>query len=451
MEKNIRVLIIDDSKDDTDLLIRRLTKEGYAPRFARVDVPAQLIQQLQHHDWDVIIVDHSMPRFSSKEAIDLIKKENLDIPIIIVSGMIGEEEAVSAMRTGAHDIILKDNLSRLAPVIERELRETRIRHDKRIAEERVKILSQAVEQSRNMVFISDDSGVITYVNSSFCELTGYSADEVDSQTATLLNANNENICSWGNDKICCSWHDQQLNVVFSGQNWRGEVYLKRKNGEEFWALVSISPIKNDKSDVINLVNVGEDLSELKEKENELARMAFYDSVTGLANRRLLDDRLQQLIKSSNRYGKIAALLCLDLDKFKKVNDTLGHGAGDKLLKWVAEKIQSCIRNNDTAARTGGDEFHVLITELDSENVINGIAEKILTTLSEPFTTDSKSLSVTTSMGIVIIPRDGDDIKELKTKGDIALYYAKDKGRNNFQRYVDGMKLEKIETEKSEAV
>jgi len=451
MEKNIRVLVVDDSIDATDLIIRQLTKEGYAPSFVRVDIASHFVEQLQKKDpWNVIILDHVLPRFSSREAIELVKQEKLDIPIIIVSEIIGEEEVVKAMQLGAHDIVLKNNLSRLAPVIEREMREKEVRDKKRAAEERVTILSQAVEQSRNMVFISDESGVITYVNSSFRELTGYSDEEVYMQTATLLNASDDRVRTWGNDKICCSWHEQQLNVVFSGKNWRGEVLVKPKNREEFWTLVSISPIKNSEGKVVNLVNVGEDLSELKEKENELARLAFYDSVTGLANRRLLDDRLEQLIKSTKRYGNSAALLCLDLDKFKKVNDTLGHGAGDSLLKWVADNLLSCIRDSDTAARTGGDEFHILITNLESEDLVRSVADKILKRLNEPFTSGSKSITVTTSIGIVLIPRDGDNIKELKMKGDIALYYAKDKGRNNYQHYVDGMKLEKIEQEKSKA-
>ena len=455
MKKIINILIVDDSSDDTKLLIRHLTQEGYTPRFERVDTPSRLIQELRgSKSWEIILMDHAMPEFSSKGAIELVKAENCDIPVVIVSGYISEVEAVIAMRDGAKDIIFKDNLSRLTAVIDRELREAKIRIKKREAEAQVKTLSQAVEQSRNMVFISDSSGVITYANSSFLELTGYSLNRVLENTATLLDAGDDHICYWSNKKVCCSWHDQQMDVVFSGNSWRGEVFLQRKNGENFWALVSISPIKNDQGDVVNLVNVGEDLSELKAKQAELARMAFYDSVTGLANRRLLDDRMQQLLNSNDQFknsnrssdcnGKVAALLCLDLDRFKKVNDKLGHGAGDNLLKWVAEKIQSCIRKSDTAARTGGDEFHVLITELSSEADIDGVAKNILTKLNEPFVSGAISTIISTSMGIVSIPRDGNDIKELKTKGDIALYYAKDKGRNNYQHYVDGMKLEKIQ-------
>ncbi len=459
MEKNIRILIIDDSTSNTNVLVRRLTNEGYAPRFERVDIPSKLSQQLQHNTWDIIIAEHSIPRFSSMEAIKLIKAKDPDIPIIIISDSMNENEVVDTMRAGASDIILRGNMSRLIPVIERELRETQIRSEKRIAEERVLVLSQAIEQSRNLIFISDSSGVITYVNPSFCDITGYTAEEVYEQTAMLLNASNESVGSWNNKKICCSWHDQQLKVVFSRENWRGEIYVKRKTGEEFWVLGSISSIKNSNGDVVNLVNVGEDLSELKEKEVELAHLAFYDPVTGLANRRLLDDRLQQQLNMFQPYGrakrlgdskgKISALLCIDLDKFKKVNDTQGHGVGDILLKWVAEIIKSCIRDTDTAARTGGDEFHVLITELECEDV-NIIAEKILTGLNKPFHHGKNHINVTASMGIVLIPRDGNDIKELKRKGDIALYYAKDNGRNNFQHYKDGMSLEKIEQKNTKA-
>lgn len=353
MEKEIKILIIDNSESNSSQLIKQITAEGYAPRFKRVDTPTQLAYQISNNAPDIIIAKYPTPRFSSKDVIDLIKNENMDIPIIVVSESMSEKEVVDVMRAGVHDVVLQVNITRLAPVIERELRETEIRSAKRIADKQLEVLSQAVEQSRNLVFISDDSALFTYVNSSFRDLTGYSSEEVIGQTATLLDADNS-ICFWSNNKICCSWHEQQFKVATSGDSWRGEVFLKRKDGTEFWALVSISPIKNAMNEVINLVNVGEDLSELKAKESELARMAFYDSVTGLANRRLLEDRLQQQINLYKQYGsnnrasdnkeKFTALLSLDLDKFKQVNDKLGHGEGDNLLRWVSEIIESSIRN-----------------------------------------------------------------------------------------------------------
>ncbi len=440
MQKQLELLIIEDSSDDTLLLINKLHHSGYAPSFKRVDSAKMLRASLEEREWDLIITDHAMPGFSSTEALEIINERGIKIPVIVVSGEIGEEEAAALMRAGATDYVLKRNLTRLIPVIERELQDSADRKNwiavQKKSDVRLKILSKAIDQSRSIVFIADASGVIEYTNEGFTQITGWEFNEITNHTPDFLDdptsiATHDSPLQ-KSDLINHSWHDQQMKVIRSGNTWRGEIINRKKNGESFWALVTISPIFNERGEISNLVNVGEDLTELKLKEKRLQQLAFYDSVTGLANRRLLDERLEQTLNHCKRSGKCAALLCLDLDGFKQVNDTLGHAEGDQVLKMVAAQLQECVRETDTVARMGGDEFYVLLTKLDQETDARLVAQKIVSVVANLNKCSNNELGVTTSLGIATIPGDGHTADIIKRCGDRALYKAKTSGRNNFK-------------------
>ncbi|HED33332.1 MAG TPA: GGDEF domain-containing response regulator [Gammaproteobacteria bacterium] len=298
----LNILIVEDSEDDALLLLRELSKGGFRTFHKRVDTAPDLQACLNEQEWDIVITDHNMPDFDSTSAIRLVKQHGEDIPVIIVSGSIGEDVAVNAMRTGANDYILKGNYSRLIPAIDRELREAGSRKARRDAEKAIQ------------------------------------------------------------------------------------------------------------------------------------HMAFHDSLTGLLNRSEFEQRLEKLHQSSKEDGVVHALIYLDLDQFKIVNDTSGHAAGDELLKQISSMLEKRIRSNDIIARLGGDEFGVLLENCKLEKA-ELIARHLCDSIHEyRFIWKDKVFSVGASIGLVVIDASSADINSLLSSADMACYAAKDKGRNHIQIY-----------------
>jgi diguanylate cyclase (GGDEF)-like protein/PAS domain S-box-containing protein len=291
-------------------------------------------------------------------------------------------------------------------------------------------LSSAVEQSGSAVMITDKKGVIEYVNPRFTEVTGYTPGELTGQTTPLLqNLNNPT-----------GEHQALSEVVLSGQDWHGEINDRRKDGKPYWALTSISPILDECGSITHFVAVSEDITQLKDTQMRMEQLAFYDTLTGLENRRLFRKRLEHAVKVAQRTGKSVALLYLDLDQFKRVNDTLGHDAGDALLTKVAEGLRVCVRREDTAARIGGDEFTVLLPDVDGAAGASIVAQNILRFLRSPVKLATQEIIVTASIGITLAPDDSVDAEVLMKYADLAMYQAKEKGRNNYQFFTEEMNL-----------
>jgi diguanylate cyclase (GGDEF)-like protein len=291
MSKVLRVLIIDDSEDDTLLLLRQLSQEGFEPEFERVETPEAMVAALSDKSWDIVISDYAMPHFSGLRALSVLKQSGLDLPFILVSGTIGEGLAVEAMKAGANDYVMKGNLQRLTTAIERELREVDVR--------------------------------------------------------------------------------------------------KERNQAQEW----------------------------------LKYLARYDPLTDLPNRNLLYERLEEEIISHRRDRKSLALMLMDLDAFKEINDTMGHQAGDLLLQEVGRRLQGTLRKHDTVARLGGDEFGVLLTGV-TEDSASFAAGKLLKALERPFVIGDLTVDVRASIGIVFFPKHGDDRDTLLRRADVAMYLAK---------------------------
>ncbi|MEM9621748.1 MAG: EAL domain-containing protein, partial [Pseudomonadota bacterium] len=207
-----------------------------------------------------------------------------------------------------------------------------------------------------------------------------------------------------------------------------------QNGLEIWTNFHVVLQRSSDGDSLYYIVQIADISDIKQGQQRMEQMAFYDTLTNLANRRLFQDRLHQAIEHSIRTNRASALLFLDLDNFKRVNDTLGHQVGDHLLREVASRLQQCVRKEDTVARTGGDEFTILLTEIGTPSDAALVAQKILNHLREPFTISNHPLIVTTSIGITVVPGDGLDPNLLLRNADLAMYKAKEHGRNNYQFY-----------------
>ncbi|MDH3342736.1 MAG: EAL domain-containing protein, partial [Gammaproteobacteria bacterium] len=294
-------------------------------------------------------------------------------------------------------------------------------------------LSQAIEHSPVSVMITDLDGGIEYVNPEFTRVTGYTAEEVMGENPRFLRS----------DKTPSHQYINMWNAIEEGRSWSGELYNKKKNGELYWERVTISPVKNAAGEKTHYLAIREDITLRKDYEDRLLYQASYDTLTDLPNRSLAYDRLQQAIANAVRTKKHVAVLYLDFDHFKNINDTLGHSAGDKFLVKMAARLSDCVRDVDTVARLGGDEFLILLSEIGAtekeseaeyEQYIRSKTQEILERVSHPCTIDNMEFSVTVSIGIALFPRDGDDPHLLLRNSDTAMYRGKSKGRNTYEMF-----------------
>ncbi len=320
--------------------------------------------------------------------------------------------------------LLEEMTNDLSFALENIERETQ----RKKTEENLRKLSRAVEQSANAVMITDRNGVIEYINPWFSRITGYALEEIVGKTPRILRSGETHP----------ETHKRMWDTILSGKEWTGELHNTKKNGETYWCLETISPLKNESGEVSHFVAVTEDISQRKQTEQTIRHLAFHDPLTGLPNRRLFNDRLHQAAARRHRSDNAFALMLLDLDRFKTVNDTLGHDIGDALLKAVATRLLGATREGDTLARMGGDEFAVLALEVSQPEDVARLAEKVFTILKEPFHLYGHDLYVTTSIGVTLYPADSNDAEALIKNADIALYRAKDLGRNNFQFFTGDM-------------
>lgn len=292
-------------------------------------------------------------------------------------------------------------------------------------------LSLAVEQSPAIVMITDTEGHIEYVNSKFTEVTGYTLEEVKGKNPRLLKSG----------QTAPEVFKQLWDTIQSGGVWQGEFRNKKKNGELYWELASISSIKDSEGRITHFLAVKEDISKRKWAEETVVHMAYYDSLTDLPNRFLIQDRLNQLLTQARRKKKLVAIFMLGLDRFKSVNDTLGHALGDQILQAVGKRLAGSIRETDTIGRLGGDEFLILVPEIPSVEEAGKIAHEMLTSLRPPIHVNGHEVNLTASIGISVFPHDGDDVESLFKDADTALARAKHQGRNNYQLYTPAMHVE----------
>lgn len=292
----------------------------------------------------------------------------------------------------------------------------------------LKQLHLAVESSATAVLVSDERGFIQYVNPHFSELTGYDTYEV-------LGISFTEFIPPDFDRAVVQDMRAQLAA---GQQWHGESRIMTRQGESIWIYQQVSPITDNRNVVTHYVCTLVDHTELHEAHETIEKMAYYDELTGLPNRRLFNDRLQQEIHRASRDKLCFAVCFLDLDGFKNVNDTLGHEAGDQLLKTVSSRIRNQIRTKDTLARLGGDEFTLIITDVKTPQDCSRVSANIIRALQDPIQIDSREVVVTTSIGIAHYPTDGDNTIDLCRHADMAMYYAKSKGRNNFQFFTESL-------------
>jgi PAS domain S-box/diguanylate cyclase (GGDEF) domain len=288
-----------------------------------------------------------------------------------------------------------------------------------------KLAALVFENSLESLMVCDGAGRIQMVNKAFTDTTGYAPEEVIGKSPSMLSSGKHDMAFYAN-----FWY-----TLLKDGRWQGEIWNKRKNGEVYPEWLNISTVVNNEGDIDYFVAVFSDITERKRHEEIIAFQAYHDALTGLPNRTLFKDRLEQALTMGRRTKDAqAAVMLLDLDRFKIINDTLGHNIGDQLLQEVAGRLKDCLRESDTVARLGGDEFTLLLPRIERPEDAALVAAKILDSMRQPFHLGGKDLFVTPSIGISIFPRDGEDADTLIKKADSAMYYVKDQGRANFYLY-----------------
>ena len=290
-------------------------------------------------------------------------------------------------------------------------------------------------QASGQAFLSiDPKGTILDVNDPFTSFSGYQREELLGTNIFALSSeeNQENL------------HRKIIRALLKNGKWEGEVFGKRHNGDAFPAWLSIKDGKKRGNKVISYSAIVIDFTSIKENQKHLERMAHYDVLTNLPNRSLMYDRLNHTVSLAKRHNYHVAVLLLDLDRFKEVNDSLGHHIGDLLLVDVAERLLETVRESDTVARMGGDEFLVLLPEVGSSNNAAAIAQKFIDYLSKPFFLEEHEIYVSASIGITIFPIDGDDTDVLIKHADTAMYHAKAQGKNNYKFFTEDINKSTVE-------
>ncbi|WP_312933429.1 EAL domain-containing protein [Pseudomonas sp.] len=313
----------------------------------------------------------------------------------------------------------------------------------RRAEKDLRMAATVFEHSTSAILITDPAGYIVQANEAFSRVSGYAVSDVLDQLPSLLVVDNQ--------------QDAHLRYVLKQLHqrgsWEGEVWLKRRSGEHYPAWVGITAVFDDEGDLASYVCFFTDISERKASEQRIHRLAYYDALTHLPNRTLFQDRLYTALQQAQRNTSWVVLMFLDLDRFKPINDSLGHAAGDRMLKDMAERLLACVHDDDTVARMGGDEFTLLLQPRPSReaslNRAIHVAENILASLVRPFVLENREFFVTASIGIALSPQDGSELSQLMKNADTAMYHAKERGKNNFQFYQADMNasaLERLELE-----
>jgi diguanylate cyclase (GGDEF)-like protein/PAS domain S-box-containing protein len=302
--------------------------------------------------------------------------------------------------------------------------------ENKIASDTLLKLSLAVEQNPNAIVITDLEGDIEYVNAKFKSLSGYSEEELIGKNPRILQSHETSLATYA----------QMWNLLTRGKSWTGELINRKKDGTIYVESAIISPVKQPDGTVTHYLAIKEDVTDKKKSAEHIERLAHFDQLTGLPNKVMLDDRIKYLLNMAQRNDEHLAVMFLDLDRFKNINDTLGHTMGDKLLVKIVKRLKESVRDEDTVARLGGDEFIMLFPNTNSSTAMH-IATKLIQAVSKSLTIEKHDLIITPSIGIAIYPYDGLDFETLLKNADTAMYKVKNDSRNNFHFFTQEMQAD----------
>jgi diguanylate cyclase (GGDEF)-like protein/PAS domain S-box-containing protein len=408
------------------------------------------IERLRKGGVGAVVLDLTLPDSHGVETFDKLFQASSRVPILILSEADAEQMARQAEQRGANDYLVKNQSVgyRLRGVvrtmIERRTAEAVVKALV-LQNEVAKLTLDAIEEA---VLRTDINGDITYLNRMAESLTGWCRGEALGRSITdVLRITNGDTTLTNGEALDIL--DSEDGTAMPAANCTTCVLVGR-DGVELRIEKTVTPIHDQDGVVTGSVVAFHDVSAARAKSLEMSRLAQHDSLTGLPNRVLFNDRLTQAISLAMRQDKQLAVMFVDLDQFKKINDSLGHAVGDKLLQSVAGRLVDCVRRTDTVSRLGGDEFVVLLSQVEHEEDVAVSARKILRTLAAPHPVDNKILDVSVSIGVSTYPSDGPDSENLMNKADAAMYEAKKRGRNNYQFFRPDMQVRLVDRQLLEA-
>lgn len=279
-----------------------------------------------------------------------------------------------------------------------------------------------MEASTSPMSISNRTGRIVWANQAACLLAGYARDELIGHTPRQLSSDRQNP----------KFFQTLWQTLLSGQTWQGELEGRNRDGAYYKVTQIITPIRDDDGAISHFITVQHDFTAQHMEHAEIRRLAYHDGLTGLPNRALFTEQVRQAILHAGGHGKLLALMFIDLDRFKRVNDTLGHACGDQLLIAVAGRLARAVRKSDSVARLGGDEFAILIGDLDHASVVEALARQLIASIERRFRIGEHRITARVSIGISFYPRDGKTFEELLNRADSEMYHAKTSGGGEYR-------------------
>jgi diguanylate cyclase (GGDEF)-like protein len=475
-----RILIVDDDPRNVEFLRDSLLLPSGYTTLSATDGDKAVRLALTDHP-DLILLDLQMPKMDGFEVLEALKEHGREVPAILITAHGSESIAVQAFRLGVRDYFPKPfKVSEIMEAVDRSLREARLAKEKDRLAARIELMNRQLEQQvkelsilygigKTVASVLDLDVLMTRVVEAAMYVTGarqtslYLLDEETGrlQLGAIQAVDDERT---GTDAVCvreavASRQAVSLRVPQAGEDKPARLVLAvplRVRDKSIGALAAAKPDDGkplSDHDQYLLSALGDfaavaidnarlyeatqrELSERKKAEETIRQMAFHDTLTGLPNRALFNDRLGVALAHARRHKHRVAVMLLDLDHFKEVNDTLGHSVGDQLLKAVGDRLFSLLRESDTVSRMGGDEFLLLLPEMADPAHASSAAERILQSIRQPFVLESHTIHITTSLGIAIYPDDGTDGDTLVKKADLAMYRVKEEGRDSYQRYTE---------------
>jgi len=448
--RQVHILIVDDTAINRQTLSAILEEENY--HIVAANSGEQALDILaKEHDFALILMDVNMPGLNGFETVNLIKSRPkcADIPVIFLTGLnLQDDQLAQAYSTGAIDFLSKPYnpyilLAKVAAFVDMHLIKQQMKDEIKTRKEHehdLHLASQVFMHTSEAIMITDKRATIKSVNPAFEVITGYSAQEAVGKTPNILHSGRHS-----NDFFKSLWA-----VLKKSGCWEGEIYNRRKSGEIYPEWLKIFAATDSDNNITHYISSFTDIVMHKSSRQRLYNMAHYDNITKLPNRAKFSETLDHELTNAQRRESIMAVFFLDLDNFKSINDTLGHAAGDSLLREVARRLQQCNRGNDLIARQGGDEFTGILVDLVRVEDAAIVATRMLKSIAEPINLDVDTVQISGSIGISIYPHDGDSAAALTSKADTAMYYAKEMGRNNYQFHTKQMfqnSMRRIELEK----
>ena len=410
-------------------LLEQATPEGrfveydwYKPGAEGIHHKLSLVQDVPEWDWVLIagIYQESMDEVLAMQKAKLEQELQNDLQWLILVLLFAMAAAILVAW------IISRWLRTLMRRYQQEIDQRQVELE-RTADE-LKLSAQVFESASEGAMISDADNRIMAVNPAFTRITGYPEADVVGKTPALL----------ASGRHSSAFFERMWQTLQEQGRWQGEVWNRRRSGEIYPQWLSISLVRDEAGAVRNHVAMLTDMTERKEAEDQLRYLSDFDPLTDLPNRRLLRDRTIQAIARARRRHEQAALLIIDLDRFKNINDSLGHGSGDTVLKIIASRLSEQARDSDTISRLGGDEFVILLPDLGEQADLSGLASRYLQLIAEPLQVEDHTMVTTASIGLALYPGDGEDFDTLFKNADTALYHAKGQGRNNFQFFTEAM-------------